>query len=124
MNDRQRPSIAIGPFAAYLERTGVEQNDQSVARSYGQSALIIAFAVQFRRIDVLQANLLAFQPNGIAIMDAMIAGAGRANGKGEGKQQHRLGVAHTHEAYFRRLRVVRKPQEQNVFPHDAEAVFA
>ena len=88
MQDRQRASIAIKARAAYYERTSVQKLDQPTACAQRQISLRGAPSVQFRRIDVGDADILAFDLNRVAIMDAVVARTGCTNG--EGSKQKRV----------------------------------
>ena len=88
MEHRQCSAVAIGARAAYFERIGVQKFDKPVARTKRQLSLGGTFCVQFRRIDIGDADFLAFKLDWVAIMDAMIARPGSTQSESGSKQKH------------------------------------
>jgi hypothetical protein len=94
MQDCQRATIAISARATDCERASVQKLYQPTACTQRQISLRGTLSVQLRRIDVGDADFLAFDPNRVAIVDAVVARTGCANGEGgNGKDQHLNGIA-------------------------------
>ncbi len=74
MQNGKRSAIAISARAADGERTSVQKLYHSIACTKRQLSLKGTLSVQFRRIDVGNADLLCLNPNCVAIMDAVFAG--------------------------------------------------
>ena len=68
-------SVAIFPHAGDLNDTRVQKLHEPVSSPQGKGSLILTCSVQFRRVDVGDADLLAFKPHGIAIVDTMVTRA-------------------------------------------------
>ena len=62
--------------------------DKPIARTKRQLSLGGTFSVQFRRIDVGYADLLAFKPDCVTIMDAVVVGTGSAHSESGSEQKH------------------------------------
>lgn len=92
MYHRQRSTVAICSRAAYVEWTSVQKLDKPVTRTKRQFSLRGTFPVQFRSIDVGDADFLAFQPDCVAIVDAVVAGTGSTNSESGSNQEHVAGV--------------------------------
>ena len=87
-------AIAIGARAADCERTSVQKLNQPTKCAKRQVSLRGTLSVQFRCIDVGDADFLALDPNGVDIVSGVVAGTGRTNGEGSGsKDQHFNGIA-------------------------------
>jgi hypothetical protein len=92
MKHRQRSTITILARAAYLEWTSVQKLYKPTARTKRQFSLRGALPVQFRRINVGDADFLAIKPDCVAVMDAVVAGTGRTHSKSGSDQEHVTGL--------------------------------
>ena len=94
MQGCQRSTIAISARAADCERTSVQKLNQPLTCVKRQVSRRGTLSVQFRRINVGNADFLTFDPNRVTIMDAVVARTRCTNGEGgSGKDQHLNGIA-------------------------------
>jgi len=56
---------------------------------------MLARAIQLRRVDVSDADLLALPPHGVAVMDAMVTRSRGTDGERSNKQQHGVTLPRT-----------------------------
>tara|TARA_B100001179_G_scaffold2673_1_gene1862 strand:- start:6460 stop:6723 length:264 start_codon:yes stop_codon:yes gene_type:complete len=82
----------ISARAAYFKRTSVQKFDKPVARTKRQLSLRGTLSVQFRRIDVGDADFLAIKPDCVAVMNAVVPGTGRTHSKSGSNQEHVTGL--------------------------------
>ncbi len=88
MQYSQRAAIAVGARTLDSEAVRVQEDDQPVTRLNCQRALIFAFSVELWRINVGDADLFAFEPDSVAIVDTVITGSRGTNGKSCSNQKH------------------------------------
>ena len=95
MQHGQRSTIAISARSTDSERTSVQKLSQPVPRPERELSLILARAVQLRRVDVGDADLLAFPPHGVAVMDTMVTRSGGTDGERSSEQKHGVTLPRT-----------------------------
>lgn len=73
-DERQRAPVAIAALPIEPDRAGRQQLREAAPGAQGQCALGSAFPGQFGRVDIGDPDLLAIEPEGVAIVDASGAG--------------------------------------------------